>query len=178
MGAGQNDSEGRNRPGFQGARMSIRDEVELLRQVPLFADIEPGQLQVLAFSAQRIEIAAQDDLFAAGTLVGAGYLVLHGQGEVLKPGSGALMHAALVEAGAFLGELAMIANLPVSITVRAHTPMRALRIDHDMFLRVCGEFPDFGAKVLAALTSRLDTSLEDLRQAQACFDRARPFTRP
>jgi hypothetical protein len=45
-------------------------------------------------------------------------------------------------------------------------------------LRVCGEFPDFGAKVLAALTSRLDTSLEDLRQAQACFDRARPFTRP
>jgi len=161
--------------------MSVRRETELLGNVPLFAAIDPVQLQVLVFSADRIEVAAHEILFAAGDLVGAGYLVLDGQGEVLGPaGSGQgneQEHLATVEAGAFLGELAMIANLAASVTVRALTPLRLLRIGNGLFLRVCGEFPDVGAKVLDALSRRLDTSLEDLRQAQVQFDRARPFTR-
>ena len=157
--------------------MSVRSEVKLLRQVPLFATVDPAQLQVVVFSAQRVEIGADETLFAAGDLVGAGFLVLNGDGEVLKPEGGEHVQVALVEAGAFLGELAMVANRPVSVTVRARTPMRALRIGHDLFLRVCGEFPDIGAKVLEALASRLDTSMEDLRQAKAYFDRARRFNR-
>lgn len=161
--------------------MSVRRETELLRNVPLFAAIDPLQLQLLVFSADRIEVAAHETLFAMGDVVGAGHLVLHGQAEALKPARGkdAGEHErfATVEEGAFLGELAMIANLPASLTVRALTPMRVLRIGNDLFLRVCGEFPEVGAKVLEALSRRLDTSLEDLRQAQVHFDRARPFTR-
>ena len=160
--------------------MSIRRDIELLRQVPLFADIDPVQLQVLAFSAERVEFAAEETLFAAGGQAGAGHLVLQGQGEVLKLNAGEGGEAeqvALVEAGAFIGELAMIANLPSAVTVRAQTPMRVLRIGHELFLRVCGEFPEIGAKVLEALARRLGTSMEDLREAQTLLDRARPFTR-
>ena len=158
--------------------MSVRSDTELLRKTPLFADVDPVQLQVLVFSAERLEIAAGETLFAAG-LVGAGYLVLDGQGEVLTFADGedeAPEPVALVEAGAFVGERAMIANLPVSMTVRARTPLRVLRIGHDLFLRVCGEFPEIGAKIIEALAQRLETSLEDLRQVQAHFDRARPFS--
>jgi CRP/FNR family transcriptional regulator, cyclic AMP receptor protein len=157
--------------------MSVRSEVKLLRQVPLFAAVDPAQLQVVVFSAERVEVGADETLFAAGDQVGAGYLVLSGNGEVLKPEAGENVQVALIESGAFLGELAMVANLPVSVTIRALTPMRALRIGHDLFLRVCGEFPDIGTKVMEALASRLDTSMEDLRQAKAFFDRARPFNR-
>jgi CRP/FNR family transcriptional regulator, cyclic AMP receptor protein len=157
--------------------MSVRSQVELLRQVPLFEQIDPVQLQVLVFAAKRIDVAAQETLVAAGSLVGAGHLVLRGQGEVLEAEGDEQRQVALVQAGAFVGELAMIANLPASLTVRARTPMQVLQIGHDLFLQVCGEFPEIGAKVLEALHTRLDTSLEDLRQAQAYFDRARPFTR-
>jgi CRP/FNR family transcriptional regulator, cyclic AMP receptor protein len=158
--------------------MSVRSETELLRKTPLFAEVDPVQLQVLVFSAERLELAAEATLFAAGSLVGAGHLVLDGQGEVLTPGGEdeASEPVALVEAGAFLGERAMIANLPATMTVRARTPLRVLRIGHDLFLRVCGEFPEIGDKVMEALARRLDTSLEDLRQVQAHFDRARPFS--
>lgn len=159
--------------------MSIRSEIELLRKVPLFAGVEPVQLQVLVFSAERVDIGASETLYAAGSLVGAGHLVLNGRGAVLKPGGrdDSQQLVALVEAGAFLGELAMIANRPASVTVRAETPLRVLRIGHDLFLRVCGEFPEIRAKVVEALAGRLDTSLEDLRQVQARLDRARPFSR-
>jgi CRP/FNR family transcriptional regulator, cyclic AMP receptor protein len=164
----------------RGARMSVRSETELLRKVPLFAGVDAVQLQVLVFSAERLHVAPQDVLFAAGSLVGAGHLVLQGQAEVLKPKPGeerASEPVALVGPGAFVGELAMIANHPASITVRASTDLQVLCIGHDLFLRVCGEFPEIGAKVLEALGQRLDTSLEDLRQAQGYFDRARPFRR-
>lgn len=161
--------------------MSIRRETELLRNIPLFAAIDPLQLQILVFSADRIEVAADEILFAAGDPVAAGHLVLEGKGEVLKPArdkeAGGHERFATVEAGAFLGELAMIAKLPATVTLRALTPLRMLRIGNDLFLRVCGEFPDIGAKVQEALSLRLDTSLEDLRRAQAYFDRARRFSR-
>jgi CRP-like cAMP-binding protein len=159
--------------------MSVRSDTELLRQTPLFAGVDPVQLQVLVFSAERLEVAAGETLLAPGSLVGAGYLVLGGQGDVLPSGGGedeAAEPVALVEAGAFVGERAMIANLPVSMTVRARTPLRVLRIGHDLFLRVCGEFPEIGEKVMEALAQRLETSLEDLRDVQAHFDRARPFS--
>ena len=155
--------------------MSVRSDIELLRKVPLFTDIEPVQLQVLVFSAERIEVAAHDTLFIAGTQVGAGHLVLKGQGEVLKEEGGETGPVARVEAGAFLGELAMIGNLPATVTVRATTRLKVLRISHELFLRVCGEFPEIGAKVVQALARRLDNSLEDLRQAQIVLDRASPF---
>lgn len=159
--------------------MSIRSDIELLRQVPLFAEVDPGQLQVLVFSSERVDIAADEILFSAGHLVGAGHLVLQGEGAVLKPKhgeeDGKPEPVALVRAGAFLGELAMIANLPASVTVRSRTQLTVLRIGHELFLRVCREFPEVGAKVLEALTQRLDTSLEDLRQVQAHLDRARPL---
>ena len=159
--------------------MSIRSDIELLRKVPLFAEVDPVQLQVLVFSSERVDVAPDEILFSAGSLVGAGHLVLQGQGAVLKAKHGeadsAPEQVALVQAGAFLGELAMIADRPASVTVRAMTQLKVLRIGHELFLRVCSEFPEVGAKVLEALTRRLDTSLEDLRQVQAHFDRARPF---
>jgi CRP-like cAMP-binding protein len=159
--------------------MSVRSDIELLRQVPLFADVDPVQLQVLVFSSERVDVGPDEILFAVGSVVGAGHLVLKGQGAVLKPKDGEEggepEQVALVQAGAFLGELAMIANLPASITVRANTQLKVLRIGHELFLRVCSEFPEVGAKVLQALTHRLDTSLEDLRQVQAHFDRGRPL---
>jgi CRP-like cAMP-binding protein len=161
--------------------MRVQSEIGLLQKVPLFAGIDPVQLQVLVFSAERVEIPANDTLFTTGSPVGAGHLVLAGEGEVLKPHSGEEAAepdpVARVEAGAFMGELSMIADLPASVTVRASTPMRLLRISHPHFLRVCGEFPDIGTKVLETLTRRLDASLADFRRVQGQLDSARPFSR-
>lgn len=157
--------------------MSVRGEVELLRRVPLLAEVDRAHLQILAFSAERIEVEPGQYLFEAGSHVAGGFLILSGKGEALKPQDGEIERLAAVEAGAFLAELAMVADLPVTITVKATEPMRALKIGHDLFRRVCGEFPDVGVKVMAALTRKLDTSLEELLAVRDYFDRARPFIR-
>jgi CRP-like cAMP-binding protein len=155
--------------------MSVRSDVELLRQVPLFAEVDPAHLQLLVFSSRRIDIPSGDVVFKKGSSESAGYLVLSGRAEAFEHDR-AQAPLAQLETGALLGELSMIANLPVSLTVRAKTHMRLLKITHELFMRVCSEFPDAGAKVLNALSRKLDTSLKDLRTVQRYFDEAHSFS--
>ena len=154
-----------------------RTDVELLRQVPLFAELDPAQLHVIAFSASRISLAADEVLYEAGREVGAGYLMLEGSAEAIASEGVLAKHRATVEPGWFLAELAMIAKVAVSTTVRANAPTRLLKIENELFLRVCVEFPDAGARVLRALAQRLDVSLTELGHVKHQFDDAPPFSR-
>ena len=47
--------------------MSLNEEVEALRSVPLFAKIEPSKLKLLAFTSDRLTFAAGSELFQPKT---------------------------------------------------------------------------------------------------------------
>ena len=46
--------------------MSIVEEVELLRRIPLFAKIDPARLKLLAFTSDRVTFEAGQKLFEQG----------------------------------------------------------------------------------------------------------------
>ena len=46
--------------------MSLQEEVDLLRTIPLFSKIEPSRLKLLAFTAQRLTFAPGDLLCRQG----------------------------------------------------------------------------------------------------------------
>ena len=46
--------------------MSIDKEVEILRQIPLFANIEPVKLKLMAFASERITFQSGQSLFSQG----------------------------------------------------------------------------------------------------------------
>jgi CRP/FNR family cyclic AMP-dependent transcriptional regulator len=146
--------------------MSVRISSESLRQIPLFAQCDPAHLQILAFASERAEFAAGADLFRAGSGGAAGYLLLLGEVEVWRSQDEERIVVATARQGAFLGELAMIAGTVYSANATAKTPVTATRISRDVFMRVVGEFPDFGAKVMNALSRRLTGSVGE-------FDRIR-----
>ena len=157
--------------------MSIRTDVELLSQVPLFHGVDPAHLQVLIFSGRRVNLGAGDTLFSAGSYESAGYFVVSGEALVSAGAKGRARQVARVGRGIFLAELAMIANIPVSSTVVAQNAMVAIKISNELFMRVCSEFPDSGAKILHALAARLETSLASFREVQDYFDNAKTFAR-
>ncbi len=84
---------------------------------------------------------------------------------------------ARLKRGAFIGELSMVAGLPASVSVRATTPVEAMRITQDLFKRVCQEFPEDGQRMLASLSERLDLALNDLLDVRSILEQARPFSR-
>ncbi len=159
--------------------MAVRNDVELLRQVPMFAAVDATYLQVLAFSSKRISLKTGQYLIRKNKQGSSGYLVLEGRGEAIDEieGEDTVELVAHIGPGGFIGMLSMVANLQHSVTVRVISPMRAMQIPHDLFVRVCTEFPETGAHILNFLADNLDLSIADFKRVQRLFDDARPFLR-
>ena len=63
--------------------MQLKDEVELLRRVPLFAGVAPAKLKLLAFTSDRVSFDSGQVLFKQGDPGDAAYVVLSGSADVL-----------------------------------------------------------------------------------------------
>ena len=157
--------------------MAVKSEVELLRQVPLFAEVDAAQLQLLVFNSRKRRVAAGSFLITRGEVTNAAQLILAGEAEALNGAKDDGKIIARLKRGAFIGELSMVAGLPASVSVRAATPVEAIRITQDLFQRVCQEFPEDGQRMLASLSERLDVVLNDLLDVRSVLERARPFSR-
>ena len=63
--------------------MSLKQEFELLRRVPIFAEIEPSKLKLLAFMSERVGFDPGKNLMRQGDPADAAYLIIDGQAEVV-----------------------------------------------------------------------------------------------
>ncbi len=155
--------------------MSVRSDLQLLQQIPIFAGVDPAYLQAMIFSAEKIVFSAGDLVIRQNEHSAAAFLVVSGSGDVI---SGNLENPQIigrVERGAFIGELSMIADIAYSVSVSARSRMLTLKLSHKLFMRVCSEFPKTGEQVLSALTSKLDINLDSLRDVKKHFEQARSF---
>jgi CRP/FNR family transcriptional regulator, cyclic AMP receptor protein len=155
--------------------MRVKAEAEAFRRIPLFAECDGAQLQVIAFASERAEFAPGQAIIKQGQKGEAAYLILSGTARVDRQEKGKATLVTTVEAGAFVGELGMIAGLPYSVSVTAQTQIGAARVRRDLFMRVVSEFPEFGARVHAALARKLDASIGELNAVKTAFDKARSF---
>jgi len=64
------------------------------------------------------------------------------------------------------GEMGVIRNRPRGATVRAKTPVRALRISSEVFLGLITENPQCALDVMRQLSARVDASNARLAAAQ------------
>jgi CRP-like cAMP-binding protein len=156
--------------------MGVKASAETLRSIPLFADCDPVHLQVLAFSAQRHDFAPGERLVSQGSKGLAAFLVLDGSVELTRDDGEGSARLGDAGPGAFIGEIAMIADRPYSITATARSPVQSVLIDRPLFMRVAEEYPEFGARVFRAIAKRLDGSMADLGDVRHAFDRARSFS--
>ncbi len=155
--------------------MSVKSDVELMRQIPLFADVDPSHLQVLLFSSARRSIGTGERLMDMGERGDCAYLVLGGTAQAF--GEDRDHPVALIERGAFLGELAMVARLEYPFTVIAASEMSVREIGHDVFVRLCREFPESAQRILESVAGKLSMTLEHFKEVQVLFDQAKSFRR-
>ncbi len=151
--------------------MILKDEVELLRRVPLFAGVEPSKLKLLAFTSDRMSFEAGQTLFEQGDPGDAAYVVLNGSAEVLVNRAGAQIKVADLEKNAIVGEIAILCDVPRTATVRAQDRLETLRISKDQFLRLLAEFPDMAIEIMRVLADRLGRTTAELSEARAQLSR-------
>ncbi len=145
--------------------MSLNEEVDLLRRIPLFAKIEPSKLKLLAFTSERLTFAAGQELFHQGDVGDVAYIIIDGEADIVVDSSAGELVVAKVGKNDFIGEIAILIDVPRTATVRAASELTTLAISKDQFFRMIAEFPDMAVEIMRELARRLERTTNDLQAA-------------
>jgi CRP/FNR family transcriptional regulator, cyclic AMP receptor protein len=135
--------------------MSLKQEFDALRRVPMFAEIEPAKLKLLAFMCERVGFDPGDRLMKQGDLADAAYLIIDGHAEVILETPNGPLIVATVGVNEIVGVLGVLGNAPRAVTVRAKNRLIALRIPKEPFMRMVREFPTIAVSIIQDLARRL-----------------------
>jgi CRP/FNR family transcriptional regulator, cyclic AMP receptor protein len=153
--------------------MSLKEEVELLRRIPLFAHVEPSKLKLLAFTSERVAFETGQVLFRQGDMGDAAYIIMEGEADVLVDAPAGPVAVAMLGRDAIVGEIAILCDVPRTATVKARQRLVCLRISKELFLRLINEFPQMAVAVMRELALRLEDMNKKLRAALAEVEKLR-----
>jgi CRP-like cAMP-binding protein len=108
------------------------DRIGTLRRSPVFDQLSPGELEVLAGLCRERRFGAGEVIFSQGDLGDSLYVIEAGEVEVSRserPG----VPLAVLQAGACFGEMALIDREDRSATARARGPVTALQLSAEGF---------------------------------------------
>ncbi|HKS89703.1 MAG TPA: cyclic nucleotide-binding domain-containing protein [Stellaceae bacterium] len=140
-------------------------EYELLRRIPIFAEIEPAKLKLLAFMSERVGYDAGMTLCRQGDAADAAYLIIEGEADIVLEGPAGPITVATLGANDIVGEMGILSDGPRNATVRAKSRLVCLRIAKDPFMRMVREFPTMAVSIMRELAQRLDATNNQLRGA-------------
>ena len=146
--------------------MTLDTEVSSLKQVPLFREVEPARLKLLAFTSERVHFEPGQRLFARGDVADAAYVILSGTAEVSIDGPAGPVRLALLGQDALVGEMGILAEQPRSATVTAQSAVTALRIDRGVFLELLAQFPQISIALMRVLALRLEQTNQALAESR------------
>ncbi len=147
--------------------MSLQEEVDLLRTIPLFSRIEPSRLKLLAFTAQRLTFAPGDLLCRQGDEGDAAYIIITGDADVLVESESGPVKVATLGPNDLLGENAILCDVPRTATVKAVTKVETLMISKELFFQLINQFPSISIEIMRELARRVEKTTTMLRDAMA-----------
>jgi CRP-like cAMP-binding protein len=153
--------------------MSLKQEFELLRRLPIFAEIEPARLKLLAFMSERVGFDPGKLLMRQGDPADAAYLIIEGDVEIVLETPTGQFTVATLGANEIVGDMGILGNVPRAATVRAKDRVIALRISKEPFMRMVREFPSMAVSIMQELAQRLEATNRQLSGAVAEVKRLR-----
>lgn len=147
--------------------MSLDQEVEALRKVPFFANIDPARLKLMAFASERLNFKPGQLLCRQGDPGDSAYIILEGSARVFFNGG---QKRVIAELGVndIVGEIAILCDVPRTANVEAGDEGAVtLKLTKELFLRMAYEFPDMALEVMRVLAHRLEGVIKQMRDSKA-----------
>jgi CRP-like cAMP-binding protein len=147
--------------------MNLNEEVEILKGVPIFSKIELAKLKLIAFTGERMTFAQGQELFHQGDVGDAMYVILAGVADVVMDSPAGPVTVAKLRKNNFVGDMAILGDVPRSATIKAAESLTTLKISKDMFYRLASEFPQMALEMMRELAHRLEDTNKKLLVATA-----------
>ena len=147
--------------------MSLEQEIELIRQFPIFSKIQPAMQKLLCFTAERLTYDAGQVMFNAGDPGDAAYIVIEGSVEISVPTPAGPIVVNTLGRNEILGEIAIFGDVPRTATAKAISKLETLKISKELFIKVIRENPDAAIELIKILAGRLANTTQQLSRTAA-----------
>jgi CRP/FNR family transcriptional regulator, cyclic AMP receptor protein len=131
------------------------DPESTLRQVPLFANLQPKQLKSLAKWAVSRNFAPGQTIVSQGQLGLGLYCIQAGRVKITQKTAGGEREIREMGQGESFGELSLLSDRPRSATVTAIDPTTCILLDKPRFLAEIRTYPEIALEILPVLVNRL-----------------------
>ena len=126
-------------------------KVQALKGAPLFESLSRKELTQLARVSEDLEVEPGKVLCREGEIGHEFFVIVEGKIKVTRKGK----RLALRGGGDFVGEIALLDDVPRTATVTAETPVRLFVLTRKDFRHLLDENPRVERKVMGALARRL-----------------------
>jgi CRP-like cAMP-binding protein len=126
-------------------------KLEMLRRVPLFANLGDRQLREVEALADEIDVPAGKVLCQEGQRGEEFFVIVDGTVALTRQGR----DLPTLGPGQFIGEIALVDGGPRTATATTTTPARLLVLAHREFNSLLDRFPEIESTVLRTLASRV-----------------------
>ena len=132
-------------------RLHKDKKVDLMKGVPLFSGCSKAELQKIAALADELDLGDGATLIREGERGREFIVIVDGSVRVTRGGK----NVRELGAGDFIGEIALVSDVPRTATVTATSPVRLLVITDRAFRGLIEQMPSIATKVLQSLGQRL-----------------------
>ncbi len=139
----------------------VLDEAFLQRviETQIAPGMSPADLEELVASATIENFDANAPLFAEGEPGDALHLIRRGSVTVSRSFGGQEVVLAYVPAGQYVGEMALVSDLPRTATVRAAVSTETIRLEGEVFKAMMGRYPALAERVREVYKSRVASNV-------------------
>jgi CRP-like cAMP-binding protein len=132
-------------------------KVQALKSVPLFEDLSRKELVQLERVCEDVQVEPGKVLCREGQTGDEFFVIVDGRLQVTRKSR----PVSTLSSGDFVGEIALVTELPRTATVTAETPVRLFVLTRREFHAVLDQNPKVERKVLRVLARRLAESSSD-----------------
>ena len=142
--------------------MSLEQEVELIRQFPIFQKIQPAMQKLLCFGSERLTYDAGQIMVREGDAADAVYVLIEGVVAITVSSPNGPIVVNTIGRNEIIGETAIFGDVPRTATVTATSRVETLKISKELFINVIRQNPDAAIELLRILATRLANTTRQL----------------
>ncbi|CAH1668568.1 cAMP-binding proteins - catabolite gene activator and regulatory subunit of cAMP-dependent protein kinases [Hyphomicrobiales bacterium] len=135
--------------------MSLEADISCLRNLPLFHDMPPSRLKLVALMGERLYFEPGAVLISQKDKLEGVYVVLEGEVEFSQPRENGEERRFVKDTGSITGDVSLLSGLPFIGTISAKSRVLALRIPKDLFFELLQTVPEFSLAVCRDLAGRV-----------------------